>query len=189
SLADVGGAAEDRDSPAAIDLDLHAGVRHRVPVDGQPGAGEIGRAGEPDAAPGTELPTLVVPAAPRDHVLEARGEADRADPHLVGGDRVRRERVVLTPQPRVEAGVRADLVDVALERVAGLGRAVAALGAAGRLVREDADALELVARDAIRDRLERAGVVEARDAVAPVAAPVEGGAEVHRGDRPVLLHP
>ena len=78
------------------------------------------------------------------------------------------------------------LVDLALHGEARLRRAVAALGAAGRLVGEDARALELVDGDLVRHRLERARVEGGRHAVGAVRAAVEPRAEVHAGDGAVL---
>ena len=78
--------------------------------------------------------------------------------------------------------VAAELVDVRLEGEPRLRRAVPALGAAGRLVGEDAHAVEAIARDLVGHGLQRARVVEAGHAVAAVPAAVERGAEVHRGD-------
>ena len=96
-----------------------------------------------------------------------------------------RERLgqVAPPHVRgVEAELLGGLVDLALHGEARLRRAVAALGAARRLVREDAGALELVRGDLVRHRLERAGIERRRHAVGAVGAAVEPGAEVHAGD-------
>ena len=79
----------------------------------------------------------------------------------------------------IEAELLGGLVDLALHGEARLRRAVAALGAAGRLVREDARALELVDGDLVGDGLERARVEGRRHAVGAVGAAVEPGAEVH----------
>ena len=90
SLTDLGGAAEHGDAAAAIELELHAGVRQVVPVDRQAGAGEIRRAREPDAAAERQLAELLAPARSLDDALDALGESDRADAQVVGGQRVRR---------------------------------------------------------------------------------------------------
>ena len=50
ALADVGRAAEDGHAAAAVELQLDARLRHRVPVDRQARAAEVGRAGEAQAA-------------------------------------------------------------------------------------------------------------------------------------------
>ena len=62
-----------------------------------------------------------------------------------------------------------------------------ALGAAGRLVGEGAQAAEAVARDFVGDGLQRARVEGRGDAVGAVGAAVEERLEVERGDRAVLL--
>ena len=187
ALADVRGAAEHGHAAAAIHLDLHAGVGHGIPVDGQARAADVGRRREADATARTEPPPLPREAAALHHALQALAEADRAHLHLVRGDGTGRQRVAKPPLRRVEPELVAELVDVALERVPRLRRAVAALGTAGRLVGEDPHALELVARDPVRHRLQSAGVVEAGHTVAAVGAAVEGGAEVHGRDRAVAL--
>src|SRR3970282_1120424 len=66
--------------------------------------------------------------------------------------------VLVNGSAPLRGGVRAEplrrLVDLALEGEAGLGRAVAALGAAGRLVREDARTLEPVDRHLVGHRVD-----------------------------------
>src|SRR6185295_2618587 len=115
-------------SPAPVDLDLHARVRHRVPVDGQPGPADVGRAGESDAAPAPHPTALALVPALLQYALQALAQPDGAHLHLVRGDGAGRHRVVEAPARRIEAEVGAELVDVALEGKAGLGRAVPALG-------------------------------------------------------------
>ena len=61
ALADLGRAAERGDAAAAIELQLHAGVRQVVPVDRQARAGEIRRARQADAAAERQLAELVAP--------------------------------------------------------------------------------------------------------------------------------
>ena len=94
-----------------------------------------------------------------------------------------RRRISAGSMPRSHG----DLVELHLEGEARLRRAVAALGAARRLVGEDARAVEAVRRDLVGHGLERARVVRRGDAVGAVGAAVEQGLEVHRRDRAVLL--
>ena len=75
-----------------------------------------------------------------------------------------------------------------LEREARLRRAVPALGAARRLVREGARALKVIARDIVGDGLERASVVRACDAVGAVGAAIEQRFEMHSGNGSIALH-
>ena len=182
SLADLGRAAERGDAAAAIELQLDAGVRHVVPVDRQAGAGEVRRAGEADPAAGRQLAERVRPVGGGGHAADALGEADGADAQVV-----RRQRVRLLDDAEAEVGgidgeALGDLVELNFLAEAALRRAVSALGAARRLVGEDAAALELVARDVIGDRLQRAGVERAGDAVRAVGAAVEQRLQVHAGD-------
>ena len=97
---------------------------------------------------------------------------DGASPHLRG----------------VESERFRNPVEVDLEGKPGLRRAVAALRAAGRLVREDAAPLELVPRDPVGHRLERARVEGGRDPVRAVRPPVEPRPEVKGQDLAVLPH-
>src|SRR5207244_1397794 len=77
---------------------------------------------------------------------------------------------------------------VDFEREAGLRRAVPAFGAARRLIREGARALEMIARDVVSDGLERASVVRARHAVGAVGPAVEQRPKVHPCDGAVLRY-
>src|SRR5437762_8331776 len=89
---------------------------------------------------------------------------------------------------RVHAELLRDLVEVDLEGETRLRSAVAALGPAGRLVRERPCPLEPVTGNVIRDGLQRPRVIGARDPVGPVAAAVEQRLEVHAGDGAVPFH-
>src|SRR5216117_11062 len=89
---------------------------------------------------------------------------------------------------RIHAELLGDLVEVDLEGKARLRSAVAALGPAGRLVRERPCPLEPVTGNVIRDGLQRPRVIGARDPVGPVAAAVEQRLEVHAGDGAVPFH-
>ena len=66
---------------------------------------------------------------------------------------------------------------------------MAAFGAAGRLVGEEADRLETVSRNRVGGRLQRTGVVGAGDAVAAVAAAVEKALELHGGNPAIVGEP
>jgi len=94
---------------------------------------------------------------------------------------------------RIHAELLGELVEVHLEREPRLGGAMAALGTAWRLVREDSCALKPVTWNVIGDRLQRPCVVRAGDSVGPVTAAVEQRLEVHARDGAVFvdarLHP
>src|SRR6185369_8759102 len=133
-----GRAAERRHAAAAIELELHAGVRHVVVVDRQAGAGQIRRAGDADAAAVRQLAERVLPVGGLRHATHAFGETDGADAEVVRGQRVR-----LFDDPEAELGGidrqgLGDLVELNLLAEAALRRAVAALRTARRLVGEDA---------------------------------------------------
>src|ERR1051325_1775439 len=123
-----------------------------------------------------------------DHLLDAAAEAHGADAQPVGGERVGRDQM---PEPElggIEPELLGDLVELDLEREPRLRRAVATLGSARWFVREGACALKLVPWHLVRDGLQCARVIRARNAVGPVAAAVEQRSEVHAGDGAVLLH-
>ena len=185
SLPDVRGAAEHRDAAAAIELELHTRVRHVVPVDRETGSAEVAGARETDALARREPAEPLPPARSRRHATDALAQPNGADPQVVGGHRVRRHEVIEPEIRRVDADVLRELVEVDFECVARLRRAVAALGAAWRLVREHARALELVALHMIRDGLKGSGVVRAGHSVRAVGAAVEQRLEVHSLDRAV----
>src|SRR5207244_11707982 len=79
ALADLGRAAEHGDLAAAIDQQLHARLRHLVPVDRQPRATEIGTAGQANALSVRQLAEALLPVGALDHRADALLEADRAD--------------------------------------------------------------------------------------------------------------
>src|SRR3990172_8906710 len=78
------------------------------------------------------------------------------------------------------------LIDLALEREAGLWRAVATLGTAWRLVGEDARALKLVDRDLVGDRIDHTGVEGRSHAVRAIGSAIKPGLEVTAGDIAIL---
>src|SRR5262249_22489301 len=88
---------------------------------------------------------------------------------------------------RIERERLGNLVELNLLAEAALRGAVAPLGSARRLVREDPAALKLICGNVIRDRLQGAGIESAGDAVRSVRAAVEHRLHVHPGDRAVAL--
>ena len=142
----------------------------------------------PTPRPAGQLPVLRVPVRPVDDPPDALGEPDRADAEPVRGQRVRLRHDVEPQLRRIQPEPLGDLVELHLLAEARLRRAVSALGAARRLVGEDARALELVARQLVGHGLERAGVEGARDAVRTVAAAVDQRLQVHPGQPAVLRH-
>ena len=132
---------------------------------------------------------LVLPAGARRDLLDALPQPDGADPKAVHRDRVGLHHLLEPQLHRVQAELVGDLVELHLHGETGLRGAVAALGAAGRLVGEHPHALELVRRQIVGHRLQRSGVVDRGQAVAAVAAAVEEGAEPHAGEGAVALDP
>ena len=121
--------------PAAVDLDLDAGVRHVVPVDGQPGAADVGRARDARCrGPGAELPVLPRASRRLDHLLEAlaagRWCAAAGSPSSVSG-------VTRVSQPQlggIEPEVLGDLVELDSSAKRGCGVPWPRLGPQGGLL-------------------------------------------------------
>src|SRR5256885_813559 len=89
---------------------------------------------------------------------------------------------------RINSQLLGDLVEMDFQCVARLRRSVAALWTTRRLVCKRSQSLKLVARHVVSDRLERASVEGAGDAVTSVCAAIEERLKVHRGDRAVVLY-
>src|SRR5262249_19883942 len=126
---------------------------------------------------GTIARDLVTPAGRFDHLVDALAESDRRHRQMIRRLRKRLDENAAAPVRRVEPEMLGRLVELHLQREARLWRAVAALGAARRLVGEDPRALELVDRHLVRDRVDDAGVEGRGDAVGAVRAAVEPGLE------------
>ena len=188
TLANLRGAAEHGDAATAIQLQLDAGVRKVVPVDGQAGPREIRRAGQPDAAAEGQLPELAGPARAVDDAPDALGEADRPDAQVVGGQAVRRSDDAQPQVGRVDGQPLGNAVELHLLPETALGRAVTTLRTAGGLVGEDAASPEPVGRDLVGHRLQRAGVERARHAVRSIRAAIEQRLQVDAGDPAVGGH-
>src|SRR6267143_1811490 len=71
ALPDLGSAAEHGDLAAAVEQQLHAALRHLVPVDRQPGAAEVRAAGQAYAAAVRKLLELAFPIRACGHLLDA----------------------------------------------------------------------------------------------------------------------
>ena len=78
SLSDFRRAAEHRDAAAPVAFQLHARMRHVVPVDRQAGARDVARAGEPDATPFGQLTEFLLPLRSLDDFVDALAETHRA---------------------------------------------------------------------------------------------------------------
>src|SRR5207302_131954 len=133
--------------------------------DRQPGAAEVRAAGDADAATVWQFLESIFPIRACGHLLDALREADRADLQPVRRERIRLGDDAQAQLGRVHAELLRDLVELHFLAEARLRRTVAALGAAGRLVGEDACSVELVARQLVGHGLQRSGVESARDAV------------------------
>src|SRR5712691_1743839 len=89
----------------------------------------------------------------------------------------------------IETQLFGNLVEVNLQSITRLRRAMPALWSTRWLVGEDTQSFEFVTRHFVSHRLQRAGIERARDAIAAVSAAIKKRFEVHRGDRAVFLHP
>src|SRR2546425_2924780 len=61
ALSDLRGAAENGDATAAVELELHSGLRHFVPINGKSCAREIGGTGKSDTAAFGQFPEFLFP--------------------------------------------------------------------------------------------------------------------------------
>ncbi len=163
-------------------------MRHRVPVDRKPGTGDVRGACDAEPAAEGELAEALLPAARFRHGVDAATESHRADAKPVRGDAFGRLQDAPPHLRRVELEIFRDPVELAFHGEARLRSAVAALGAARRLVREDARAAEAVRGHFVSDGLQRAGVVRTGDAVRTVRAAIEERLEIHRDDAAIALH-
>ena len=75
-MANFGCAAEKRDAAAAIEFQLHSGVRHFVPVNGKSGASQVSGAGQTDAAAFGEFAEFFFPIGDFDDASNALGKID-----------------------------------------------------------------------------------------------------------------
>src|SRR6267378_5001070 len=186
TLADVDRAAEQGDATIAVELELDLGVRHLVPVNGGSGAAEVGADRKSQAASRRHRGPALAEAGALDNLINARLQAAARDAQPVDRAGVGLGQVAKAQLDRVDAELFGDLVEVRLQCKARLRGAVAALGAAGRLVGEKADAFEPVSRNRIGGRLQCTGVIGAGNPIAPVSAAVEKTLELHGGDAAVF---
>ncbi len=82
-----------------------------------------------------------------------------------------------------------EFVQLHFQSKARLRGAMPALRTTRGFIGEDAQRLKFIILNRIRDCLQRAGIVGAGNAIAAISPAVEMGTEVHRGNRPVALHP
>src|SRR5919201_4217649 len=157
-------------------------MRHVVPVDGCAGPGQVRADREAESAtlwhrrPPLEEPGL------RDNLINALLQAAARDPQPVDGSRVRLRKISPPELDRVEPELFGDLVEVDLESESRLRRAMATLRSARRLVREQPNPLETVARNRVGRGLQCTRVVGRRDAIAAVATAVQEALELHGRD-------
>src|SRR5207247_8222230 len=79
ALADVGHAAEHRYAAAAVDLHLHAGVGHVIPVDGRSSSAHVGAGGDADTVTERQLAELSLPARSLDGPIDGLDQSARRD--------------------------------------------------------------------------------------------------------------
>src|SRR5713226_4428639 len=173
SLPDVDGTAKNRDPSAAIQPDLHAGVRHLIPVNGKAGAADVGARGEADAAAVWKFAEFFLPFRPGRDFFDAFSQADGADPEAVHSDRVGLDQLFESEIDRIDAQLVGDLVQLDFKRKARLRRAVPPLRAAGRLVGEKPNAFEFIGGKLVGHGLQRARIIDGRQPVAAVTAAIE----------------
>src|SRR5207302_3295632 len=127
-----------RGDTAAVHLDLHFRVRHIVPVDGGAGARQIGRHGKAQSVTDSLFARGITRGL--HNAVDAFVKTAGCDAKPVDGASVGLHEVPPLQLDRIETEVACDLLEVELERKAWLRCAMSALGAARRLVGEDATA-------------------------------------------------
>ena len=142
----------------------------------------------PTPRPLRQLAVLLLPAGTLDHLADAFGQAVAADLEPARGERIGLGDHVEAQIGRIQLELFGDLVQLDFLAEARLRRAVAALGTAGRLVREHPAGIELEARQLVGERRQHAGVEGARRTVGAIGAAVEQGLQVHAGELAVLGH-
>ena len=162
-------------------------MRHFVPVDGEARAREIGGAGDAHAAAFGELAEFFFPIGDFHDAANAFGKIDGAQAEIICGDGIGSFDDAEAQVGGVELEFFGNFVELDFLAEARLDGAMAAFGAAGRLVGEGAAALKAVARDVVGGGLQRAGVKGAGDAVGAVAAAVDQRLEMHSGDGAVFF--
>src|SRR5262249_31356293 len=106
--------AKDAHTATAIELQLHARVRHFVVVDWSLRSSHVRTARDPDSLSGRQLSELVLPARARNNFIDTLAQGKRADANPVRRYRVGRNRVLLAHLCRVEAQVVGNLVHLDL---------------------------------------------------------------------------
>ncbi len=192
ALADVGAATIDGDAASTVKANLYGRVGHVVPVNRLASATDVRRGSQPQAA-FDHAPVRrrgharLVPAGARGDLVQAFIQRATGDAQAVDGTGVGFDKVTAAKLGGVETKVMGELVYVYFDSAAWLRCAVAALGAAWRLVGEEAHALKFIAGQLIRHRLEHAGVVGGCHAIRAVSPAIEEGTEMHGGERAILL--
>ena len=183
ALADVVGAAKHPRPTAAVEADLHAGLRHLVGVDRVVGARDVGRARDPEPAPVRQR-RAAAPSSPMAASTLSRHSRKPldADAQLVDRLRVGADDVAAAQLDRVDAERLRGLVELDLEGEARLHAAVPALGPARRLVGVGARASRSGRSRRLRRAQQLARVVGRHQAEARVGAAVEQRLGVDRRD-------
>src|SRR6267378_5837153 len=187
ALADFRGAAENGDTAAAVQLELHSGLRHFVPINGKPRSREIGGAGDSDTAAFGQFPEFLFPIGDFYDAANAFGKVDGTQAEIIGRHRIGRFDDAEAQVGGVEFEFLGDFVELNFLAEARLDGAMAALWPARGFVGEGAAALEAIARDVVGGGLQRTGIKGAGDTVGAVAATIDQRLEMHSGDGAVLL--
>ena len=187
ALADVGRAGVDDHAAVAIDLDVDGGVRHVGANDRVGRAAHVVTARHAQAAALGQLTLALFPAGALDHFLDALGQAVALHAQAVHRDAGRLEQIVLANLGGIHADLGGQFVELRFEGKADVDRAVAAHGAADRLVGQHAIAVVLNVGNVVERAQQRAGVKNGDDAVGAVGAAILDDAGFDGGDAAVVL--
>src|SRR5579875_121458 len=120
-----------------------------------------------------------VPVRALGDLIETFAQGGTGDAQAVDGAAVWLNSVATAQFDGVDAEIVGDLVHMNLDGVARLRGAVAAFGAAGRLVGKETHTLKFVARQFVGDSLQDAGVVGGGNTIGAIRAAIQEGTEVH----------
>src|SRR5262249_28270645 len=119
--------AKDGYEAAAVEFQLHAGLRHLVEVDWSLGSGHVSTARDPDSLSVRELSELVFPTGARYDFIDALAQSESANTNPICRNRVGRNEVLFAHLCRVQSQVVGDLIQLDLLGPAWLRSPMAAL--------------------------------------------------------------
>src|SRR5579859_5721399 len=128
-----------------------------------------------------------IPAGAFNHLLEAFAQSATGDAQTIDGTGVRLDQIVQAQSNRVDAEIMRDFIEMHLDRVAWLCRAVTTFGTTGWFIGKETHALELIAGQLIRHSLQDAGIIGRGHTIGAIRATTEKRAKVHGRQSPIAF--